>query len=183
MTENREKASMAEDLLEEDDENTQKDKYLTFAVGREDYGIEICHVTEIIGIQKITEVPDMPGYVKGVINLRGKVIPVMDVRLRFKMEQREYDDRTCIVVVDVDSAAIGLVVDTVKEVADIPSGQIELPPDVAERGTQHYIKGLGKLGEQVKILLDVERLVKKEGLEAIPSLNSALPETHAQAQL
>jgi len=172
-----------ENFYDEEDEDTQKDKYLTFTVGREDYGIEICHVTEIIGIQKITDVPDMPGHIKGVINLRGKVIPVMDVRLRFRMPARDYDDRTCIVVVDVGGAAIGLVVDTVKEVADIPPGQIELPPDVAERGTQHYIKGLGKLGEQVKILLDVERLVKKEGLEAIPSLNSALPETHAQAQL
>lgn len=158
-------ALLSEDtMLEEDDEDTQRDKYLSFAVGEEDFGIDISHVTEIIGIQKITQVPDMPSYIRGVINLRGKVIPVMDVRLRFGMEQREYDDRTCIIVVDVRGAAIGLVVDTVKEVVDIPPAQIELPPDVADRTGNRYIKGLGKVGEQVKILLDVERLVKQEDL-------------------
>lgn len=158
-------ALLSEDtMLDEEDEDGQRDKYLTFAVGKEDYGIDISHITEIIGIQKITQVPDMPVYIKGVINLRGKVIPVMDVRLRFGMEEREYDDRTCIIVVDVRGAAIGLVVDTVKEVVDILPGQIELPPDVADRTSSHYIKGLGKVGEQVKILLDVERLVRQEDL-------------------
>ncbi|MCX8045048.1 MAG: chemotaxis protein CheW, partial [Desulfobacterota bacterium] len=151
-------ASLPEDaMFDDEEEDTQRDKYLTFAVGAEDYGIDISHVTEIIGIQKITGVPDMPAYIRGVINLRGKVIPVMDVRLRFNMEQREYDDRTCIIVVDVSGAAIGLVVDTVKEVVDIPPSQIELPPDVADRTGNRYLKGLGKVGEQVKILLDVER--------------------------
>ena len=159
-----------DDLLDEDDEDTQKDKYLTFTVGKEDYGIEIYFVTEIIGIQKITDVPDMPGYVKGVINLRGKVIPVMDVRLRFNMPERAYDDRTCIVVVNVNGTAVGLVVDTVKEVADIPQNQIELPPEVADVSTQHYIKGLGKIGEDVKILLDVEKLVRSEGMGTMKSI-------------
>jgi purine-binding chemotaxis protein CheW len=150
---------------DEDDEDTQKDKYLTFAVGKENYGIEICHVTEIIGIQRITNVPDMPACVKGVINLRGKVIPVMDVRLRFRMPERAYDDRTCIVVVNVNGMAVGLAVDTVAEVADIPESQIELPPEVAESSTQHYISGLGKAGDEVKILLDVEKLVRKGALK------------------
>jgi purine-binding chemotaxis protein CheW len=158
-----------DDFYDDDDEDTQKDKYLTFTVGKEDYGIEISHVTEIIGIQKITDVPDMPACVKGVINLRGKVIPVMDVRLRFGMPEREYDDRTCIVVVNVNGSAVGLVVDTVREVAGIPADQIELPPEMAESGTQHYIKGLGKTGEDVKILLDVENLVRKEHMDAVVS--------------
>jgi purine-binding chemotaxis protein CheW len=96
-----------------------------------------------------------------VINLRGKVIPVMDVRLRFRMPERAYDDRTCIVVVNVNGMAVGLAVDTVAEVADIPESQIELPPEVAESSTQHYISGLGKAGDEVKILLDVEKLVRK----------------------
>ena len=157
-------------VLDEDDEDTQRDKYLTFAVGQEDYGIDISHVTEIIGIQKITQVPDLPPYIKGVINLRGKVIPVMDVRMRFKMEQREYDDRTCIIVVDVNGAAMGLVVDTVKEVVDIPQGQIELPPDVADRTSSRYITGLGKVGEKVKILLDVEKLVRREEVSALAAV-------------
>ena len=169
MKDQRDKERIEDDFYDDDEEDTQKDKYLTFTVGKEDYGIEVCFVTEIIGIQKITDVPDMPEYVKGVINLRGKVIPVMDVRLRFRMPEREYDDRTCIVVVSVNGSAVGLVVDTVREVVDIPESQIELPPEVAEGNVQRYIKGLGKMGEDVKILLDVDNLVRKEHMEAIKS--------------
>jgi purine-binding chemotaxis protein CheW len=165
----RDKERIEDDFYDDDDEDTQKDKYLTFTVGSEDYGIEVRCVTEIIGIQKITDVPDMPDYVKGVINLRGKVIPVMDVRLRFRMPEREYDDRTCIVVVSVNGSAVGLVVDTVREVVDIPENQIELPPEVAEGNLQRYIKGLGKMGEDVKILLDVDNLVRKEHMDTIKS--------------
>jgi purine-binding chemotaxis protein CheW len=169
MAEQKGRERIEDDFYDDDDEDTQKDKYLTFTVGKEDYGIEISHVTEIIGIQKITDVPDMPAYIKGVINLRGKVIPVMDVRLRFRMPEREYDDRTCTVVVSVNGTPVGLVVDTVKEVVDIPENQIELPPEVAESSTQRYIKGLGKIGEDVKILLDVEKLVRNEDIVAMQS--------------
>ncbi|MDP4095008.1 MAG: chemotaxis protein CheW, partial [Bacillota bacterium] len=84
------------------EEDTQKDKYLTFVVGSETYGIEIRHVTEIIGIQPITEVPELPEYIRGIINLRGKIIPVMDVRMRFKKSFKEYNDRTCVIVVDIE---------------------------------------------------------------------------------
>jgi purine-binding chemotaxis protein CheW len=164
MTEQKGRMDMEPDLYDDEDEDTQKDKYLTFSVGTEEYGIEIGCVTEIIGIQKITDVPDMPQYIKGVINLRGKVIPVMDVRLRFRMPERAYDDRTCIVVVKVNGAAVGLVVDTVREVADIPQQQIEQPPDMVEAGGQGYIQGLGKIGEEVKILLDVEKLLRREDM-------------------
>jgi purine-binding chemotaxis protein CheW len=140
-------------------EDTQKDKFLTFRVADEDYGIAIRHVTEIIGIQKITVVPDMPSFIKGVINLRGKVIPVMDVRSRFRLSGREYDERTCIVVVNVDDRATGLVVDRVNEVADIPEEQVETPPAGAQGGSGNFILGLGKIGDSVKILLDVNRLL------------------------
>ena len=144
-----------------DEEDTQKDKYLTFLLANEDYGIEIRYVTEIIGIQRITEVPDMPDFLRGVINLRGKVIPVMDVRTRFGMHCREYDDRTCIVVVDIDGKAMGLVVDRVNEVSNIPATQVEPPPRTSgDRG--RFIQGLGKVGENVKILLDVRRLRQDE---------------------
>jgi purine-binding chemotaxis protein CheW len=169
MTDQKGRERIDDDFYDDDDEDTQKDKYLTFTVGKEDYGIEITHVTEIIGIQKITDVPEMPAYIKGVINLRGKVIPVIDVRLRFRMPEREYDDRTCTVVVSVNGTPIGLVVDTVKEVVDIPENQIELPPEVAESSTQRYIKGLGKIGDDVKILLDVEKLVRNEDIVAMQS--------------
>ncbi len=141
-------------------EDTQKDKYLTFRLADEDYGIEICHVTEIIGIQKITKVPDMANFIKGVINLRGKVIPVMDVRARFKLPPREYDERTCVIVVNVNNQDIGLVVDRVNEVVDIPVSQVEPPPLSSQSASTHYIRGIGKMGDSVKILLDGEKLLQ-----------------------
>jgi len=156
-----------DDLYDEDDEDTQKDKFLTFHLGNEDYGIDIKYVTEIIGIQKITEIPDMPDFIKGVINLRGKVIPVMDVRTRFKIKSCDYDDRTCIMVVNINDTSIGLVVDTVSEVTDIPEANIEEPPRTGKGIKSRYIKGMGKVGEEVKILLDVDKLLFDEELEQI----------------
>ncbi|MBN1141887.1 MAG: purine-binding chemotaxis protein CheW [Deltaproteobacteria bacterium] len=164
MKENNAKKQLEEELFDESNEDTQKGRFLTFRLAREDYGIEIRYVTEIIGIQKITEVPDMPHFVKGVINLRGKVIPVMDVRLRFNLPPRDYDDRTCIVVVNVDEKSVGLVVDKVNEVASIPDDQIE-PPPRADRDGCNYIQGIGKMGEEVKILLEVKRLLFTEEME------------------
>jgi purine-binding chemotaxis protein CheW len=149
-----------------DDEDTQKDKYLTFRIASEDYGIAIANVTEIIGIQNITEIPEMADYIKGVINLRGKVIPVMDVRLRFKLPPREYDERTCIVVVEIDGTSVGLVVDTVNEVADIPEEQVEPAPKSKRKGGS-YIQGIGKIGQEVKILLDINRILYEDELETI----------------
>lgn len=162
-----EKEDLEEAWLEEEDEDTQKNRYLTFRLAREDYGIEIRHVIEIVGIQKITEVPDMPEFVKGVINLRGQVIPVMDVRGRFHMEARPYDDRTCVVVVKVMDTNIGLIVDTVSEVRDIPETEIASPPRVGQGVHNRYILGLGKAGDEVKILLDVEKLLFEDELEKI----------------
>jgi purine-binding chemotaxis protein CheW len=149
-----------------DDEDTQKDKYLTFRIASEDYGIAIANVTEIVGIQSITEIPEMADYIKGVINLRGKVIPVMDVRLRFKLPPREYDERTCIVVVEIDGTSVGLVVDTVNEVADIPEEQVEPAPKSKRKGGS-YIQGIGKIGQEVKILLDINRILYEDELETI----------------
>ncbi len=146
-------------MEEIENEDTQKDKYLTFHLAGEDYGIEIRYVIEIIGIQKITEVPDMPDFIRGVINLRGKVIPVMDVRARFKIEDRAYDDRTCIIVVNIEGTEVGLVVDEVSEVADIPSKNVEPPPRTGKSNGSRCIQGMGKIGEEVKILLDVQELL------------------------
>lgn len=166
MTEARDNEVLQDDY-DEDDEDTQKDKFLTFQVGTEEFGIEICYVTEIIGLQKITDVPDMPDFIKGVINLRGKVIPVMDVRTRFKIDSREYDDRTCIVVVNINDKAVGLVVDRVNEVADIPESQVEPPAQIGSGTASRYIQGLGKIGEDVKILLNVDRLLYGEELDSL----------------
>ena len=145
-----------------EEEDTQQGKYLTFILGNEVYGLEILYVTEIIGIQKITPVPDMPEYVKGVINLRGKVIPVMDVRLRFKMKVRDYDERTCIIVINVRDTTVGLIVDTVKEVSEIQQDQIETTNRFRKGYGNHFMKGMGKIGDEVKILLDAEALLFEE---------------------
>lgn len=142
-------------------------KYLTFFLASEVYGVEIAYVTEIIGIQKITSIPEMPDYIRGVINLRGKVIPVMDVRTRFRMEPREYDERTCIIVVNITGTTVGLVVDEVSEVADIPADQVEPPPMGRQGKGNAFIKGMGKSGDAVKILLNVEDLIRKEDLETV----------------
>jgi purine-binding chemotaxis protein CheW len=142
-----------------ENEDTLKNMYLTFRLGKEDYGIEIRYVTEIVGMQKITEVPDMPVYVKGVVNLRGQVIPVLDMRLRFNMESRDYDERTCIVVVNIGGAQVGLVVDTVNEVRNIDDNQISPPPKAAGADSARYIQGMGKVGEDVIVLLEGQRLL------------------------
>ncbi|HQH27029.1 MAG TPA: chemotaxis protein CheW [Oligoflexia bacterium] len=159
--------NLLEELLDDEDEDTQRDRYLTFRLGKEDYGIEIAHVTEIVGIQKITEVPDMPSFVKGVINLRGQVIPVIDVRVRFGMEPRDYDDRTCVVVVKVRETSIGLIVDTVSEVREILGENVSPPPKAASGTSGRYILGLGKVGEEVKILLDVQKLLFEDELAVL----------------
>ncbi len=155
---------MERDCLERDEadygsEDTQRDKFLTFFLANEEYGIAIRHVIEIIGIQKITAVPDMPAFIKGVINLRGKLIPVMDVRERFRLPGQAYDERTCIIVVNVDDQSTGLIVDRVSEVADIPADRVEPAPGSHKGKADGYIMGLGKVGDRVKILLDVQRLL------------------------
>ncbi|ADU75234.1 purine-binding chemotaxis protein CheW [Acetivibrio thermocellus AD2] len=145
--------------LELQQEETQRNKYLTFVVEKEYYGIEIRYVTEIIGIQSITEVPDLPEYIRGIINLRGKIIPVMDVRLRFGKKPREYDDRTCIIVIDINDMFVGLIVDSVCEVMSIPDGEIVVPPDF-DQNENRFIKGIGKTGNEVRLILDCEKLLK-----------------------
>jgi purine-binding chemotaxis protein CheW len=154
-------AEMIESDLEME-EDTQKGKYLTFFLGNESYGIEIQYVTEIIGIQAITEVPELPIYIKGIINLRGKIIPVMDVRLRFKKEPKEYNDRTCVVVIDIYELSIGLIVDSVSEVLRIHEQDIEVPPLMNKGYNNRFIKNIGKVENEVKLLLDCEKLLTDE---------------------
>lgn len=146
--------------LAEQEEDTQKGKFLTFLLGNEFYGIEIKHVTEIIGIQTITEIPELPDYIKGIINLRGKIIPVMDVRARFKKPLKEYNDRTCVIVIDISNISIGLIVDSVSEVLPIPDEEIVPPPEV-NNGRNRYIKGIGKVGNEVKLLIDCDKLLEQ----------------------
>lgn len=140
------------------EEDTQHGRYLTFALDNEAFGLEISNVTEIVGVQPITLIPEVPAYVKGVINLRGKIIPVIDVRLRFGREAIDYDDRTCIIVVDIKDICVGLIVDHVSEVITIDDSNIVPPPDWRTGAQNRYIKSIGKVGNDVKLLLDCNML-------------------------
>ncbi|MGI6683973.1 MAG: chemotaxis protein CheW [Bacillota bacterium] len=148
------------------EEDTQKGKFLTFSLDNECFGIEIKHVTEIIGIQPITEVPELPDYIKGIINVRGKIIPVMDVRIRFKKQPKEYNERTCIIVIDIKGVAVGLIVDKVSEVLSIPDQDIAAPPELAKKGNR-YIMAIGKVGNEIKLLLDCNKLLNDEETEML----------------
>jgi len=156
--------------LEELEEDTQKGKFLTFVLGNESYGIGIEFVTEIIGILPITEIPELPTYIKGIVNLRGKIIPVMDIRLRFKKEFRAYNERTCIIVIDVMDNSVGLIVDSVAEVLNISDEDIVLPPTCNTGFSNKYIKGIGKVGNEVKLLLECEKLLSKDDLENLEAI-------------
>jgi purine-binding chemotaxis protein CheW len=133
-------------------------KYLTFRLVDEEYGIAILKVRELIGVMAITAVPQMPVYMKGVINLRGKVIPVVDLRLKFGLPEVKYTEQTCIIVVNVGKE-IGVIVDTVCEVLDISSDRIEPPPSVGSTDEASIILGMGKVGDAVKILLDIDQVM------------------------
>ncbi len=133
-------------------------KYLTFVLNKEEYGIEILKVREIIGLIDITPIPQAPRYIKGVINLRGKVIPVIDLRLKFGIAEKEYTEETCIIVLDVQGKLMGTVVDTVSEVLDIDGDQIEPTPDFGSKLDTEFILGMGKIGDKVKILLDIGKV-------------------------
>lgn len=156
MAEIEETNEMLDDLLDED---TQKDRFLSFRIDKEDYAIEIKHVIEIIGIQRITKVPNIKDFIKGIINLRGNIIPVVDVRTRFKLHPIPYNDRTCIVVVKLINTAIGLIVDEVQEVVNMPEDKIAPPPQTNKGTHSRYISGIGKVGKVVKIILNINRLL------------------------
>lgn len=159
---------MADPCNEEEEglfNDSLRDKYLTFLVEREQYGIEIRYVTEIIGIQPITAVPQMPDYIRGIINLRGTIIPVMDVRVRFGMSPRSYSDRTCVIVVELKDMSVGLIVDSVAEVMPIPAGDIVQPPDL-RNGEGRFVAGVGKSGGAMLLLLDCDRLINEQHITA-----------------
>lgn len=134
-------------------------KFLSFFLGKEEYAIEILKVREIIGLMPITPVPRMPDYLKGVVNLRGKIVPVMNLRSRFGLYEVEYTEETCIIVVQENQLLMGVIVDKVSEVADIGSDQIEEVPSLGEEQKNKYLSGIGKVKEQVKMIVDVEKIL------------------------
>jgi len=146
-------------------------KYLTFTLAEEEYGIGILKIKEIIGMLPITSVPQTPEFVKGVINLRGKVIPVMDLRLRFGMNSIDYTERTCIIVVEIAGTSgtilIGIVVDAVSEVLNIKGGDIEKTPTFGAKLNTDYILGIAKMEGGVKILLDIDQVLNSDELSLL----------------
>ena len=146
-------------------------KYLTFTLADEEYGIGILKIREIIGMMPITSVPRTPEFVKGVINLRGKVIPVMDLRLKFGMEAIDYTDRSCIIVVEIlrqaGTVQIGSVVDSVSEVLNVGGNDIEETPSFGTRLDTDYILGMAKMEGGVKILLDIDKVLNDEEIAVL----------------
>lgn len=152
--------------------DTQHGKYVTFKSGNEFFGLQIQYVNEIIVFQEITEIPESEEYIKGLINLRGKIIPVIDVRLRFKQESIEYNDRTCIIVINVKDMVVGLIVERIAEVVEISDENILPPPSIGseERSQNKYVYGIGKVGDDVKLLLDPDKLLRDEDLTMLERL-------------
>jgi purine-binding chemotaxis protein CheW len=155
-----------EEFLEQQ-EDTQHGRYLTFNLGEEVFGLEIRYVTEIIGIQPVTKIPEVASYIKGIINLRGKIIPVIDMRLKFGKEPIAYDDRTCIIVIDTQELVVGLIVDKVSEVMTIGDENVVPPPDQRTGIRSRYIQGIGKVDGNVKLLLDCKLLLDGDEAQEI----------------
>src|SRR4051795_4648328 len=149
-------------------------KYLTFQLGNEEFGIRVLKVREIMGLQEITAVPQTPGHVKGVINLRGKVIPVIDLRLKFGLPQGEYGQRTCIIVAQVQGESgpilMGIVVDGVSEVLNLTAAEIEDTPDFGEASAGQYLLGMAKVKGKVKILLDIDQVLSSQDLRHLSEI-------------
>lgn len=158
-----------EDYVDPYERDTQKGKYMTFKSGKEFFGLEIQYVNEIIQLQTITAIPETEDYIKGLINLRGKVIPVVDVRLRFKQPPFEYNDRTCIIVISVKSMMVGLIVEQIAEVVEIRDENILPPPTFGrvDKIQNKYVYGIGKVGDSVKLLLDPDKLLNDEDLSVV----------------
>ena len=170
--------NMSELKRQVDEENAserdkKKGKYMTFKSGNEYFGLEIQYVNEIIQLQAITAIPETEDYIKGLINLRGKVIPVVDVRLRFKQEPFEYNDRTCIIVINIKSMMVGLIVEKIAEVVEIKEDNILPPPSVGrtDKVQNKYVYGIGKVGDTVKLLLDPDKLLNDQDLTVVEQAN------------
>lgn len=144
---------------EHSQDDTIKNKYLTFIIEDEIFGIDIAHVMEIIPVPAITWMPENPEAIKGIINLRGSIIPVIDVRLRFEKEEREYDELTCIIVIEYEDNHIGMIVDTVNEVLYIPKNLISHPPNAKLKYQNKFIKAIGKVNGKVQLLLDLDKFL------------------------
>ena len=170
---------MAEAVMESERQVQSNDcragKYLTFVLGSEEYGLEILKVREIIGYIDVTAVPQTPGYVKGVINLRGQVIPVIDLRCKFNMEAAEQTEETCIIVVEIaqndHDISTGIIVDKVQEVLDVAGENIEDSPEFGSDVDTDFILGMGKIGESVKMLLAIDKILSRDDFSSLNDMS------------
>lgn len=154
-------------------EDIQQGKYMTFQVGQDVYGIELKYVNEILQMQPITPIPEVEPFIMGLINLRGKIIPVIDVARRFHKQDFPYTDRTCVIVIETKSVEVGLIIENIAEVVSIKEEDI-LPPPVANHGSlqNKFVRGIGKVGSEVKLLLDPVKLLSDDALEFIGNLEN-----------
>ena len=152
------------------EEDTQKDKYLTFFTDNQLLGIPIADVVQIVGMQEITPVPEFPSYAKGIINLRGTIIPIIDVRLRLHKEEIAYNERTCTIVTNINGIFIGFIVDAVNEVINIDKKNISEPPKMGSDYVNSYIIGVGKISNKVILLLDTKKILSEKEVESITNL-------------
>ncbi len=173
MNDNRNNTMDIGDEFSEEDEDTMEGLYLTFALDTRVCALEVKDVIEIVKLPPITEVPDMPDFVRGIINLRGKVIPVMEMRRRFHAEDRPHDDRTCVVIINLHDRLTGLIVDQVREVIKIHEENLDGSPRVGETEGSRFIKQVGKIGELVVLILDLNQLLNASELERFPVLQAA----------
>ncbi|HCP14872.1 MAG TPA: chemotaxis protein CheW [Peptococcaceae bacterium] len=150
-------------------------KYLTFWTDQQLFGVPIADVVQIVGIQQITVIPDFPAYAKGIINLRGTIIPVIDIRLRFRKPETQYNERTCIIVSNIHENAVGLIVDAVDEVTDIDDSSISLPPKMSSKD-QHasFLTGIGKLEQKIVLLLDISKILSENEFELLAQETAAI---------
>lgn len=155
--------------LEQIHEETIRDRYLTFLLGDQFFGVPISDVVQIIGMQPITTVPEFPGYAKGIINLRGSILPVIDLNLRFGRNETQYSERTCIIVIDIQSYHVGFIVDAVDEVCEIAAQDIQPPPIMGKSTTANYIMGIGRHEQGVTLLLDTQQVLSETAITQITS--------------
>lgn len=153
--------------LDDEGDEIQENQFLTFGIEKETYAIDLLNVMEIIRLIQITPIPETFPFIKGIINLRGKIIPVMDVRMRFNIAEKAYEDRTCIIVVNIKGLEMGLIVDHVSEVLEIPESQTDAMPSVSKTASQRFVRGIGKTDGGVKIILDLDKLLFDEEMEAL----------------
>ncbi len=165
-------------MEEKETQEIQSDKYVTFKSGNEYFGIKIQYVNEIIVYQEITAIPESESYVKGLINLRGKIIPVIDVRIRFGQEPVPYTDRTCIIVLNIGETVVGLIVERIAEVVEIPQSNIIPSPSIGKIENNHhvFVQSIGKVGDSVKLLLDTDKLLNDDDIAVIESINNETDE-------